>query len=47
MLPAVAAGPDAVLAASPFHFGGVAIADVKDSLRLAGYPVRLPPPPAI
>ena len=41
--PAVAAGADAVLAASTFHFGGLAIADVKESLRLAGYPVRSTP----
>jgi cyclase len=38
--PAVAAGADAVLAASVFHFGEITIADVKDSLRTAGYPVR-------
>jgi imidazole glycerol-phosphate synthase subunit HisF len=44
--PAVAAGADAVLAASMFHFGGLAIRDVKESLRLAGYPVRLTTPPA-
>src|SRR5712692_7133606 len=41
--PAVEAGADAVLAASMFHFGGLAIADVKESLRAAGYPVRLTP----
>jgi cyclase len=40
--PAVGAGADAVLAASMFHFGGLAVADVKDVLRAAGYPVRLP-----
>ena len=28
-----------------FHFGGLAIAGAKESLRLAGYPVRLPDPP--
>ena len=39
------AGADAVLAASMFHFGGLTIAGVKESLRLAGYPVRLPLPP--
>jgi imidazole glycerol-phosphate synthase subunit HisF len=39
--PAVRAGADAVLAASVFHFGGVTIAAVKESLRAAGYPVRL------
>ncbi|MBT1002046.1 imidazole glycerol phosphate synthase subunit HisF [Paenarthrobacter sp. DKR-5] len=39
--PAVAAGADAVLAASVFHFGPVdAIADVKKAIREAGYPVR-------
>jgi cyclase len=39
--PAVAAGADAVLAASIFHFGPVhAIAEVKDALRAAGYEVR-------
>jgi cyclase len=38
--PAVAAGADAVLAASVFHFGQLAIAEVKDSLRKAGHPVR-------
>jgi len=38
--PAVAAGADAVLAASVFHFGDLRIADVKESLRDAGHPVR-------
>ena len=38
--PAVAAGADAVLAASIFHFGEVTIAAVKDALRAAGHPVR-------
>jgi cyclase len=38
--PAVAAGADAVLAASVFHFGELSIAEVKDSLRAAGNPVR-------
>ncbi|GAB3858771.1 hypothetical protein GCM10027610_097200 [Dactylosporangium cerinum] len=38
--PAVAAGADAVLAASVFHFGDLSIADVKTSLRGAGHPVR-------
>jgi len=38
--PAVAAGADAVLAASVFHFGQVSIGDVKASLRAAGLPVR-------
>jgi len=38
--PAVTAGADAVLAASVFHFGEVRIAEVKESLRAAGHPVR-------
>jgi cyclase len=38
--PAVAAGADAVLAASVFHFGELKIGDVKDALRAAGHPVR-------
>ncbi|ADH68594.1 MULTISPECIES: imidazole glycerol phosphate synthase subunit HisF [Nocardiopsis] len=38
--PAVAAGADAVLAATVFHFGQFTIADVKKSLREAGHPVR-------
>jgi cyclase len=37
---AVRAGADAVLAASVFHFGELRIADAKDALRAAGYPVR-------
>jgi imidazole glycerol-phosphate synthase subunit HisF len=37
---AVRAGADAVLAASLFHFGELRIADAKDALRAAGYPVR-------
>jgi cyclase len=37
---AVAAGADAVLAASVFHFGTLRIADVKRALSEAGYPVR-------
>lgn len=41
--PAVAAGADAVLAASVFHFGTLAIADVKGELSAAGYPVRSKP----
>ena len=39
-VPAVQAGADAVLAASVFHFGDVAIGDVKSELRSAGFPVR-------
>jgi imidazole glycerol-phosphate synthase subunit HisF len=38
--PAVAAGADAVLAASVFHFGTLRIGQVKTALRGAGYPVR-------
>jgi cyclase len=38
--PAVAAGADAVLAASVFHFGMFRIADAKQALRTAGYVVR-------
>ena len=36
----VAAGADAVLAASVFHFGTTTIAAVKDELGAAGFPVR-------
>ncbi|SDS28435.1 imidazole glycerol phosphate synthase subunit hisF [Friedmanniella luteola] len=39
--PAVAAGADAVLAATVFHFGTVRISEVKQAIRDAGYPVRL------
>ena len=38
--PAVAAGADAVLAATIFHYGAVRIADVKKAIETAGYPVR-------
>jgi cyclase len=38
--PAVAAGADAVLAASVFHFGTLRIEAVKRALADAGYPVR-------
>jgi imidazole glycerol-phosphate synthase subunit HisF len=38
--PAVAAGADAVLAASVFHFGELTIGDVKAALRGAGHPIR-------
>ncbi|MFD6887238.1 imidazole glycerol phosphate synthase subunit HisF [Streptomyces sp. NPDC051563] len=38
--PAIAAGADAVLAASVFHFGDLRIGQVKDALREAGHPVR-------
>jgi cyclase len=38
--PAVAAGADALLAASVFHFGHLRIGDVKNALREAAVPVR-------
>ncbi|NAZ77640.1 imidazole glycerol phosphate synthase subunit HisF [Kineococcus sp. T13] len=38
--PAVAAGADAVLAASVFHFGQLTIGEVKDALRAQGAVVR-------
>jgi cyclase len=38
--PAVAAGADAVLAASVFHFGSLTVAAVKEALRAAGTEVR-------
>ncbi|PVZ11901.1 imidazole glycerol phosphate synthase subunit HisF [Actinomycetospora cinnamomea] len=38
--PAVAAGADAVLAASVFHFGIMRIGEVKDALRAEGVEVR-------
>jgi cyclase len=38
---AVNAGADAVLAASVFHYRTLTIAQVKDALREAGYPVRV------
>jgi cyclase len=38
--PAIAAGADAVLAASVFHFGDLRIGQVKEALRGAGRPVR-------
>ena len=38
--PAVAAGADAVLAASVFHFGVLRIGEVKAALAAAGHPVR-------
>ncbi|WP_299445465.1 imidazole glycerol phosphate synthase subunit HisF [uncultured Phycicoccus sp.] len=38
--PAVAAGADAVLAASVFHFGELTIGQVKDALRDEALPVR-------
>ncbi|WP_412542290.1 imidazole glycerol phosphate synthase subunit HisF [Longispora sp. K20-0274] len=37
---AVAAGADAVLAASVFHFGQLSVAQVKEALRAADLPVR-------
>ena len=38
--PAVAAGADAVLAASVFHYGELTVGEVKDALRAAAYEVR-------
>ncbi|GAA0219884.1 imidazole glycerol phosphate synthase subunit HisF [Cryptosporangium japonicum] len=38
--PAIAAGADAVLAASVFHFGELTIGEVKATLRADGTPVR-------
>ena len=38
--PAVAAGADAVLAASVFHYDELTVGDVKDALRAAAYEVR-------
>jgi cyclase len=38
--PAVEAGADAVLAATVFHFGVLRVAEVKQALAEAGYPVR-------
>lgn len=39
-VPAIVAGADAVLAASIFHFGEVAIGEVKQTIADAGYRVR-------
>ncbi len=39
--PAVAAGADAVLAASVFHFGTLTIAEVKSAIARTGQPVRV------
>ena len=38
--PAVAAGADAVLAATVFHFGTLTVGQVKDAIADAGFPVR-------
>ncbi len=38
--PAIAAGADAVLAATVFHFGTLRIAEVKAAIEAAGFPVR-------
>ncbi|WP_295010672.1 imidazole glycerol phosphate synthase subunit HisF [uncultured Microbacterium sp.] len=38
--PAIAAGADAVLAASVFHSGQLTIGEVKDAMAAAGIPVR-------
>jgi cyclase len=40
--PAIAAGADAVLAATVFHFGTLRIAEVKAAIAAAGFPVRRP-----
>ena len=37
---ALAAGADAVLAATVFHFGEITISQVKEEISKAGYPVR-------
>ena len=37
---ALKAGADALLAASVFHFGEFSVADVKEDLRSAGFPIR-------
>ena len=38
--PAIAAGADAVLAATVFHYGTLRISEVKAAIAAAGYPVR-------
>jgi len=38
--PAIAAGADAVLAATVFHFGRLRIGEVKSAIEAAGFPVR-------
>jgi imidazole glycerol-phosphate synthase subunit HisF len=38
--PAIAAGANAVLAASVFHFGQLSVGDVKAALRASGAEVR-------
>jgi cyclase len=40
-IPAAAAGADALLAASVFHFGKFSIREVKQTLHDAGFEVRL------
>jgi cyclase len=40
--PAVAAGADAVLAASVLHFDMLSVSDIKNALREADIPVRFP-----
>jgi cyclase len=40
--PAVAAGADAVLAATVFHYGTLRVGEVKAALAAAGHPVRTP-----
>jgi imidazole glycerol-phosphate synthase subunit HisF len=44
--PAVAAGADALLGASLFHFGTASIGQVKEALAASGYRVRHPGGPA-
>ncbi|MCB0891989.1 MAG: imidazole glycerol phosphate synthase subunit HisF, partial [Propionibacteriaceae bacterium] len=41
---AARAGADAVLAASVFHYGTLSIAEVKQGLAEAGFPVRMVTP---
>ena len=41
--PAVAAGADAVLAATVFHFGTLRVGQVKDAIAAAGFDVRRAP----
>jgi hypothetical protein len=41
----VAAGADAVLAATVFHYGTLRVGQVKAALEAAGHPVRMPAEP--
>jgi cyclase len=45
LAPAIAAGADAVLCASIFHYGRHAVTEVKQTLAAAGVPVREPTGP--